>query len=207
MNKILIKYISRISFKSIEWIKVPFFKGNKLPSVEYKKPRVNDSRLIKLKRNLFAKSKVNLFRTKESFNSNHLGDEAPSDRSRLNSLVSINLTKRTSDSQEDESNQVTININDQNLTEDLKENHLLAPNWVSQTTIEKIRENLLDLHHLVRTEKRPSLLQLSKISKSESKLSTNIFSTSSTDRKPISLSLQNSKRENKFDKNECNDIT
>ena len=56
----------------------------------------------------------------------------------------------------------------------------------------------MDLHHLIRTEKRPSLLQLSKISKSESRLPANKFNYSNN-RKPISLSLQNPKSGNKIE--------
>ena len=116
-------------------------KGFKSPFIDYKKPRSSDSRLIALKRNLFAKSKVNLFQTKESFNSTNLnGDEAPFNRSRLNSQVSISLVKQIPELPVDEPKQVTISITHQDTTEESNENYLLAPNWVSQTTIEKIRE-------------------------------------------------------------------
>lgn len=153
----------------------------------------NDPKLISMKRSLFARSKINLFTTKESIN---LSNQELNFVNKINSSLQLNDLNhsRIADN---------VNIKQMGYKSDAieLEKHLLAPDWVSQTTIEKIRENLIDLHHLIRNERRPSLLQLSKISKSESnikldnnnakkydKLVTAINETHS--KKPISLSLQ-----------------
>lgn len=171
----------------------------------------NDPKIITMKRSLFAKSKVNLFRTKDSFTSNHLGDE-------MNKKHSLRSDKSASLTQADTPSKLAAELI--NHAEDRRntlqdETHLLAPNWISShlsgkfspTTIEKIRDNLMDLHNLITRERRPSLLQLSKISKSESNIKQNKKSNdkltsvsgggaskNAHSKKPISLSLQNSNR-------------
>ena len=182
-----------------------------IPNENYsiEKPLFLNSSKLSDKRNLYANSKFSVKRpltaithSSEQIDENELSHNSASRVKCLSILEPSRKLNKESTSQTEKPNATSsqqdpnsksslindLNMHKQNIdaikNNSIKNSNFLDPNWIPV----KVQENLIDMHN--KLHKKPTLLQLSHISKSESNLK--VIEPKKSERSKKPLSLQNS---------------